>query len=64
MDDLEAMDDELSILKAQLMFQRNISISLITLKKLEGEIIATKVVKILPLQSYQSCHFIELIIPL
>lgn len=42
-DDLEAMDDELSILKTQLKFYRNISISLITLRKLEEDIIATKV---------------------
>ncbi|XP_026792120.3 laminin subunit alpha-3 [Pangasianodon hypophthalmus] len=42
MDALEAMDDELAILKAQLKFQRNISISLTALRILEDDIIATK----------------------
>lgn len=58
MDALEAMDDKLSILKAQLKFQKNISISLTSLRKLEDDIIATKVAKIWPLY-----HFIDLIIP-
>lgn len=56
MDDLELMDDKLSILMAQLKFQSNISISFIALRKLEDDIISTKVAKILPLH-----HFIELI---
>lgn len=57
MDALEAMDDELSILKDQLKFQRNISISLTALRKLEDDIIATKVAKISALYD-----FIDLII--
>lgn len=46
MDDLEVMDEELSILKAQLKFQINISISFITLRKIEDDIITSKVAKI------------------
>ncbi|KAK3533777.1 hypothetical protein QTP70_027346 [Hemibagrus guttatus] len=42
MDDLEAMDDELSILKDQLKFQKNISIILTALRILEDDITATK----------------------
>lgn len=58
MDDLEAMDAELSILKNQLKFQSNISISFIALRKLEEDIIATMVAKISPL-----CYYIALLIP-
>ncbi|KAM9461695.1 laminin subunit alpha-3 [Clarias gariepinus] len=42
-DDLEAMDDEFSILKAQVKSYRNISINLTALRKLEHHITATKV---------------------
>lgn len=45
MDDLEAMDDELSILKDQLKFQKNISVILTALRILEDDITATKVAK-------------------
>lgn len=45
MEDLEAMDDELSILKDQLKFQKNISVILTALRILEDDITATKVAK-------------------
>lgn len=56
MDALEAMDDELSILKDQLKFQKNISIILTALRTLEDGITATKVAKISLI--YNCIHFI------